>query len=149
MLDHCYNPLQPQVLQLYQYSPLIEPDIHSCIALCDYSQKKISIILLTLTTDHRLFSFFMFLHCYFPGASVQATVISFIYSFNFSPLLIEGQNGCFHCYIRGTGMLQHSHVLTGNTMAVFCPFYSLYTFNIYPSRFLFPHFSWTVDTFQN
>lgn len=81
----------------------------------------------------------MFRHCYFPGASVQATVISFIYSFNFSPLLIEGQNGCFYCYIRGTGMLQHSRVLTENTMAVFCPFYSLYTFNIYASRF-FPPF---------
>jgi len=82
----------------------------------------------------------MFRHCYFPGASVQATVISFIYSFNSSPLLIEGQNGCFYCYIRGTGMLQHSRVLTENTMAVFCPFYSLYTFNIYASRFFPPSF---------
>jgi len=46
-------------------------------------------------------------------------------------------------------MLQHSRVLTENTIAVFCPFYSLYTFNIYASRFLPPHFSWTLDTFQN
>jgi hypothetical protein len=29
----------------------------------------------------------MLRHCYFPGTAVQATVISSIYSFNFSPLL--------------------------------------------------------------
>lgn len=90
------------------------------------------------TTQQLFFSFFTLHHCYLSGAAVQTTVISFIYSFNFSPLLQQKVSLLLKKCRNAS--LHSSRGLAQTTMAVFWSFHSSYTFNIFARRFRFSFF---------